>query len=98
VTFDASGSSDNLGIVEYHWDFSDGTTDTGATCTHRYPTAGRFTVTLTVIDAAEQSDVDTLLVTVTSDESIPGFEWWMLIPVIGIVLGGMALAFRRRSS
>jgi hypothetical protein len=98
VTFDATASSDNIGIVEYHWDFGDGTTDTGATCTHRYTTAGRYTVTLTVIDAAEQSDVDTLLVTVTSDEVIPGFEWWMLIPVIGIVLGGMALAFRRRSS
>jgi PKD repeat protein len=98
VTFDATSSSDNIGIVEYHWDFGDGTTDTGVTCTHRYTTAGSYTVTLTVIDAAEHSDVDTLQVTVSSDESIPGFELWMLIPVIGIVLGGMALAFRRRSS
>jgi PKD repeat protein len=74
ATFDATASSDNIGIVEYHWDFGDGTTETGATCTHRYTTAGSYTVTLTVIDAAEQSDVDTLQVTVTSDDAIPGFE------------------------
>jgi hypothetical protein len=96
VTFDASGSSDNIGIVEYHWDFGDGTTDTGATCTHNYIHAGHYTVTLTVIDAAGHSDVDTLQVTVTSDDVIPGFEWWMLIPLIGIVLGGIFIAFRRR--
>jgi PKD repeat protein len=98
VTFDATASSDNIGIVEYYWNFGDGTTDTGVTCTHSYTTAGSYIVTLTVIDAAEQSDVDTLQVTVSSDDAIPGFEWWMLIPVIGIVLGGIALAFRRRSS
>jgi chitodextrinase len=99
VTFDATASSDNIGIVEYHWDFGDGSTDTGATCTHRYTTAGSYTVTLTVtvIDAAEHSDIDTLQINVTSDETIPGFEWWMLIPVIGIVVGGLALVFRRRS-
>jgi hypothetical protein len=96
VIFDATASSDNIGIVEYHWDFGDGTTDTGATCTHRYITAGRYTVTLTVIDAAEYSDIDTMQVTVTSDDVIPGFEWWMLIPVIGIVSGVVVIAFRRR--
>jgi PKD repeat protein len=98
VSFDATASSDDDAIVEYHWDFGDGTTDTGATCTHRYTTAGRYTVTLTVIDAAEHSDTDTLQVTATGDDVIPGFEWWMLIPVIGIVLGVIVIAFRRRPS
>jgi PKD repeat protein len=96
VTFDATASSDNIGIVEYHWDFGDDATDTGETCTHRYTTAGRYTVTLTVIDAAEHSDIDTSEVTVTSDEVIPGFEVWMLIPVISIVLGSIVIVFRRR--
>ncbi len=58
-TFDASASTDNTGIASYTWDFGDGTTGTGETTQHSYTTAGTHTVTLTVTDAAGQTDTAT---------------------------------------
>jgi PKD repeat protein len=69
VTFDGSGSSDNIGIMSYNWDFdaSDGIQEdaTGVTATHTYTTAGTYTVTLTVSDDAGHEASDTLKVAVT---------------------------------
>jgi PKD repeat protein len=39
VNVDASGSSDDYGIVSYAWDWGDGTTGTGMTASHTYVTA-----------------------------------------------------------
>lgn len=51
VTFDASGSTDAEGpIIRWAWTFGDGRTGSGDRLTHRYATAGRFAVTLTVYD------------------------------------------------
>jgi PKD repeat protein len=48
---DASGSYDIDGwIVEYAWDWGDGTTGTGVMADHTYSMAGIYTVTLTVVD------------------------------------------------
>jgi chitodextrinase len=50
-SFDGTGSTDADGtIVDYQWDFGDGTTATGATPTRVYDTVGTFEVTLTVTD------------------------------------------------
>lgn len=52
-SFDASGSSDPDGtIVQYDWDFGDGTSaaNAGATVVHSYAAAGTYDVTLTVTD------------------------------------------------
>lgn len=50
IIFDANGSSDSDGsIVEYLWDFGDGTTGTGTTPSHQFAT-GTFTITLAVTD------------------------------------------------
>ena len=50
VVFDASASSDIDGnIVEFKWNFGDGTFATGATTSHQFST-GNFPVTLTTID------------------------------------------------
>ena len=37
-------------IVEYRWDFNDGTNGTGVTVDHTYTNGGKYNVTLTVID------------------------------------------------
>jgi chitodextrinase len=47
---DGSGSTDNLGIASYAWDFGDGTTDSGVSVSHAYPTPGTYSTTLTVTD------------------------------------------------
>jgi len=51
VTFDASPSYDLDGtIVEYFWDFGDGSTATGVKVSTAYAESGAYTVTLTVTD------------------------------------------------
>ena len=75
--FDAGGSSDNVGIVTYEWDFGDDTTGTGRVTTHTYVTAGIYSVMVTVWDAANNFDVDALTITVRYES--PHVEWWMLV-------------------
>lgn len=51
IEFDGSNSYDKDGaIIEYSWNFGDGTTGSGETVTHSYSEAGQYLVTLTVID------------------------------------------------
>ncbi|MEM2899402.1 MAG: PKD domain-containing protein, partial [Thermoplasmata archaeon] len=51
VYFNASGSTDNVGIVSYEWDFGDGKSGSGMAVSHVYSKPGRYTVILTVKDA-----------------------------------------------
>jgi parallel beta-helix repeat protein len=64
MTFNASSSSDNIGIVSYAWDFGDGATATGEIATHAYSSSGNFTTRLTIQDAAGNTGTDTLRITV----------------------------------
>jgi len=49
--FDASSSSDPDGtIVDYFWNFGDGTTASGVTATHTFPASESYSVTLSVTD------------------------------------------------
>jgi PKD repeat protein len=71
MTFDGSGSSDNVGIVEYLWEFTDGGTPQslmGVNPTYTFVEPGIYTVTLTVSDAAGNSATDTVTVTVLTPE------------------------------
>ncbi len=72
VTFDGSGSSDNVGIDNYTWNFSDGGAVLlyGADPSHRFDNAGVFEVTLNVTDEAGNWDADTMRVTV-NDTTAP---------------------------
>ncbi len=75
--FDASGSSDNVGIVSYAWDLdaSDGLDwqnpdSTEIAPTHIYSQPGVYTVTLNVSDAVGNWATDTLAITVV-DITLP---------------------------
>ena len=49
IDFDASESfAANSNIVDYQWDFGDGTTGVGDTVTHKYTSHGRYTVKLKI--------------------------------------------------
>ncbi|MFQ5908709.1 MAG: carboxypeptidase regulatory-like domain-containing protein, partial [Thermoplasmata archaeon] len=67
VTFDGSGSTDNVGIVNYTWDFTDGTAQGlyGVTPSYVFANPGTFVVTLTVTDFDGNSDTDTVTISVT---------------------------------
>ncbi|MCK4481918.1 PKD domain-containing protein, partial [Candidatus Bathyarchaeota archaeon] len=67
VSFDAGGSSDNVGIDKYEWDFGDETTGTGIAVTHTYAEPGTYIVTLTVKDEAGNSGTDSIIITVQRD-------------------------------
>lgn len=66
ASFDGSGSTDNAGVTQYTWTFTDGVpkTLTGQTATYTFNAGGNYTVTLTVRDAEGNSDTDTMFVRV----------------------------------
>ncbi|OQY27547.1 MAG: hypothetical protein B6244_10220 [Candidatus Cloacimonetes bacterium 4572_55] len=56
VQFDGTASHDSDGeVVEYFWDFGDGTTGSGARVAHLFPEKGVYNVTLTVRDDSNMS-------------------------------------------
>jgi len=72
VHFDGSASTDNVGITSYTWTFTDinPRTLTGAAPTYQFNNAGQYIVTLTVADAAGNTNIDTVVVTV-EDQTDP---------------------------
>jgi len=83
VFFDASGSSDNIGIVTYEWNFGDGSNGTGITKSHIYNATGVYTVILAVKDVSGNVAFDTIVITVV-DPPVP-FMWWISFAVLGAV-------------
>jgi len=98
ITFDAGGSSDNIGIVSYEWDFGDGTTGTGKTANHTYANSGTYIVTLTVKDAAGNSDTDSITVTVLAVEAFPLWIVGALTALLAITAVATLLWKRRKQS
>ncbi len=75
VNFDGSGSYDSDGeIVNYNWDFGDGTTGTGINPFHIYNTPGGYEVTLTVTDDDGATDADDLVITVFDANQNPAAD------------------------
>jgi len=62
--FDASASTDNVGVTSYRWDFGDNSSATTAAASHVYARPGAYTASLTVTDAAGNSATSTFSVTV----------------------------------
>jgi len=94
VLFDASASTDNIGIVSYEWDFGDGESGTGVKVTHIYRKAGTYTVTLTVKDHAGNVGIHSVTVTVT--EVFPTLLMVAAIIFAVIVIVAVILILRRR--
>ncbi len=69
--FDASGSSDDIGIQSYAWEFGDGATGSGPALSHTFGSGGTFTVRLTVTDTGNQSSSTTRSVTVSGGGGDP---------------------------
>ncbi len=67
VTFNGSGSTDNVGVVDYRWTFIEGANVValiGVSPTYVFTEPGGYIVTLTVWDDAGWSGIDTMTVTV----------------------------------
>ncbi|WP_419211071.1 PKD domain-containing protein [Maribacter sp. X9] len=72
VAFSSAGSTDDVLIKEYRWDFGDGSaSSTEENPVHTFTTAGSYTVTLTVTDADMLTDTDTLTITVNAVNAAP---------------------------
>jgi PKD repeat protein len=67
IQFDGTGSYDPEGapIWDYSWDFGDGTTGSGATPKHAYPSAAFYTLSLTVTDAPGRNSTCTSSANIT---------------------------------
>lgn len=66
LSFSGSGSSDSNGTIQsYSWNFGNGQTATGSSVSFTYPSAGTFTVSLTVTDNCGATNTDQAVVTVT---------------------------------
>ena len=96
IVFDASGCSDADGtIVNYVWDFGDGTVDTtglNITAIHSYLDEGTYTVTLTVTD--DDGMTDTTSVTI-AEVVIPEFSTLIFLPLF-VIATAAVIIFRKR--
>jgi PKD repeat protein len=73
VTFNGSASGDDVGVANHTWTFNDGASNVtlyGAMPTHSFLVPGNYTATLTVRDAALNSDTDTMVVMVAVRDRI----------------------------
>ncbi|MGD9948376.1 MAG: PKD domain-containing protein [Desulfobulbus sp.] len=73
VSFDAADSSaaSGLTLVNYVWDYGDGSRSTGVSAAHVYSVPGTYTATLTVVDSqGQQNSIATpIVITVAADGS-----------------------------
>jgi hypothetical protein len=79
VVFNASTSSDLVGISSYSWNFGDESSDSGSVVNHIFDNPGAYDVNLTVTDTA--GNTDTKIMSVTVNDITPpsaAFSWFYL--------------------
>ena len=103
--FNGTGSSDNVGVTNYTWKLVvDGETTYlyGAQPEHVFDSKGTYTVNLTVRDAGDNSDTDSVVVTVKDEGVLAYFigdQMWVGLTLIAVlvcaVLAAAVLSKRR---
>ena len=109
VDFSGADSSDPDGdLLDYSWDFGDGTTASGAEVSHSYSGAGEYSATLTVTDPGRAADSEAITIAVNpppppiahceysvSEEWDHGFTTAIRITNTGEqpIVGGWAVSF-----
>ena len=102
VTFDGSGSSDDMTIENYTWSFTyQGATHTlyGANPKFAFEEPGTYTVQLTVRDVGGLTNSDTVVVTVTGKSSGASFltqYWWLLMVVVAVIVVAAVVVLMRK--
>jgi PKD repeat protein len=99
VELDGRQSTDNVGIVKYHWHYEMAGAPFdlfGPNITQEFPSKGNFTITLTVEDAAGNSDTKSFYVNAKSPpkEEEPGFG--LIIALVAVTAAAAAVTVRRR--
>ncbi len=71
VNFDASASTDDVGINQYVWKFGDGTISSLQNPSHTYTEPGNYLVTLSVFDTGGLKDDKSIYILVTDPSNQP---------------------------
>ncbi|UCD12939.1 MAG: PKD domain-containing protein [Thermoplasmatales archaeon] len=89
INFNGSASYHDGQIIEYLWDFGDGTTGTGESQIHTYIAPGNYSIMLTVTDENGNTSTDSTYVTIaqstnqgSSSEGSPSFEFQVPFPIV----------------
>jgi PKD repeat protein len=99
VELDGRQSTDNVGIVKYHWHYEMAGAPFdrfGPNITQEFPSKGNYTITLTVEDAAGNNDTKSFYVLAKSPpkKDEPGFG--LLISLVAVTAAAAAITARRR--
>ncbi len=95
VVLDASGSTDNVGVVGYTWEFRHAGVDEvlqGASVPFTFKRAGDVEVTLTVRDAAGNEDTDHFSVRVEGKDDGDGGTIWPFVAIVIVTVVVVVLA------
>lgn len=100
VTFDGSGSTDDVAVVSYRWLFGDGATGDGPIGTHAFHAPGTHIVTLEVFDAAGNRGLAShtiLVATPAMAGDATGIDVGVItLAALAIGVGSLAVIARRR--
>jgi PKD repeat protein len=92
LTLSSGGSFDPDGsLVSYQWTLGDGRTASGPAPTVSYPTAGTYSVTVTVTDNLGATANSTTTVTVTAATPLAPLRWRAVFSPVDVALGTVAL-------
>jgi parallel beta-helix repeat protein len=87
LLFDGTKSeTENVNIVNYTWEFNDGTIKYGGIITNQFSGEGIYIVTLTVTDDTGQTDSESIQITIVNppQEETPGFE--IIIILLALII------------